>query len=65
MQKTLLKNKKGEVSFVFIAVLLFSLLIFFYIGDKKTALVLFVGYILFKIIFNFIRRKRNDTNTYY
>jgi len=51
----MLKNKSGKVSFTFIIILIACLFIWFYFKDVKTAAIVFVIYVIVKIVINFIR----------
>jgi hypothetical protein len=60
MLKIPLNDKIGRVSFVFLIVCFVSLVIAFKIKDYKTALIVFFGYIIIKIISNYIKQYRDS-----
>lgn len=52
--------KKAKVSFIFILVCLVSLGIWLYFKDIRTATIVFLGYIIIRIIGNFLKREQEE-----
>jgi uncharacterized membrane-anchored protein YitT (DUF2179 family) len=64
MQKHLLNGtKKAKIGKWFILICVLTLIFAFYLKEWKTALYLFVGYAIFRIILNYF--KRDDNGDYY
>ena len=65
LSKIPLLNLKSKIGKYFLIITLISLIVAFYIGDKKMGAVIFFGYALIKIALNYLKRDKRYGDDYY